>query len=199
MFSGIIEQIGEVREIYPKEKGKDFLIYSNLPSHEIKLGDSICLDGCCLTVTEINDKVLRFFASHETLSCTTLGQYCKGTKINLERSLQMNARLDGHFVQGHVESKGILKAKEKKGDSIEITIQLSKKLKSLVIPKGSIAVDGISLTINWIKDGQDHSLVGINLIPYTLDHTALCQKEIGQEVNLETDILGRYVKRMIHG
>jgi len=188
MFSGIIEGIGQVREILRREQGREFILYSNLPTHEMKVGDSISVDGCCLTLTSIDGKNFRVFVSHETLERTTFGQMNMGSRVNLERSIGVGDRLDGHVVQGHVEAVGILKAKEKKGDSLEITIEIPKKLKHLVIPKGSISLDGISLTINWIKDEKENSLMGLNLIPYTLEQTVLGQKENGQGVNLETDL-----------
>jgi riboflavin synthase len=188
MFTGIIESLGEVKEINESGTNKTFWIHSPL-SHQFTIDQSIAHDGVCLTVEEVRENRHRVTAVLETLEKTTLHKWKPGQCINLEQSLLPSKRLDGHFVQGHVDATGVCeKIKDKKG-SFELTFGFPKKFAPLVIEKGSISLNGISLTAFDVK--KDTFKVAI--IPYTWEHTNLQLLKEGDPVNLEFDIIGKYI------
>jgi riboflavin synthase len=190
MFTGIIEAIGEITEVESAENNKSFRVRSALAS-ELKPDQSLAHDGVCLTVEEIRDEIYKVTAVSETLDKTTLAGWKPGQKINLERALVAGSRLDGHFVQGHVDTKGRCeKIRDKKG-SIEISISFPKKFADLVIEKGSIALNGISLTVYNVS----RKSFTVTVIPYTMEHTNLSYLKKGDEVNLEFDMVGKYIQR----
>jgi riboflavin synthase len=192
MFTGIIESLGFIKEITAVGTNKIFWIESPLSSC-FKIDQSVAHNGVCLTVEDVKDNLHRVTAVDETLSKTDLNQWKIGTHINLERSLLPTNRLDGHFVQGHVDTTGTCtKIKDKVG-SYEFEIEFPKKFAELVIEKGSICVNGISLTAFDVKK---HSF-RVAIIPYTFEHTNLQFLKEGDKVNLEFDMIGKYILRKL--
>ena len=197
MFSGIIEKMGQVKVLKARSQGLDLCIHFSGLKRRLHLGDSVSVNGCCLTVTRLGKGSFWAFASHETLGKTNLRFLRLGDRVNLEPSMTLQSTLDGHMVQGHVEMMAPLVAKKYRGESLEIKIALPKTLATLVIEKGSIAVDGVSLTINAVRDVKNSVEVAINLIPYTQQATTLPEKKVGEFLNIETDGVGRYVARFL--
>lgn len=190
MFTGIIEATGTVEEIFTSGTNKSFWIGSPLSS-QLKVDQSISHNGVCLTVEETRVNSHKVTAVLETINKTDVGFWQQGSLVNLERCLQVNQRLDGHFVQGHVDTTAIITDKKNLDGSWQISFQFPEKFSPLVIEKGSIAVNGISLTVFNI------SLNGftVAIIPYTYEHTNLGHLEVGGLVNLEFDLLGKYIVR----
>lgn len=181
-----------------RDGGLAFRIQTALPTKEMRLGDSIAVNGCCLTVEQKDAHEFSVFLSEETLRCTTFRDAGKGQHVNLERSLLATSRLDGHVVQGHVEGIATLVATRSVGESIEWQVEIPALHRGALIPKGSIALQGVSLTINHLTDLPSRSvLVGINLIPHTLEKTNLSGFAAGHRLHLETDLFGRYAERLL--
>ncbi len=192
MFTGIIEATGIVKEVITNGSNRSFWVESPL-STEFKVDQSISHSGVCLTVEEIKGSSHRVAAIDETLKKTNLENWVVGTLVNIERCLAINGRLDGHFVQGHVDTTGkCLKRKEKNG-SWEFVIEFPKKFAGLIIEKGSICLNGISLTSFNVKKNR----FTVAVIPYTFDHTTIQQTIKGDLVNLEFDLLGKYITRRL--
>jgi len=162
---------------------------------DLKPGDSISVDGICLTITHIQAPCFRAEVSGETVRRTTLGSKKIHQKVNLERALRLNDRLGGHLVTGHVDEVGKISSIIPEGTSLKITFQISRRLAQYLVAKGSVSVDGISLTVNEV--GSDY--FSVNVIPHTTFHTSLETKKAGDEVNIETDIIGKYVEKLIAG
>lgn len=192
MFTGIIENLGHVREIYEQGTNKTFWIESPTSS-TFKTDQSIAHDGVCLTVEEVRGNQHRVTAVEETLKKTNLHQWKAGTHINLELSLLIGGRLDGHFVQGHVDATGVCKSIKNKNGSHEFKFEFPERFAALVIEKGSISLNGISLTVFDVK--KDSFKVAI--IPYTYEHTNLQYLQEKDEVNLEFDMVGKYILRKL--
>lgn len=192
MFTGIIESLGEVQEIHTIGTNKTFWIESPLSS-AFKPDQSVAHNGVCLTVEEVQGNKHRVTAVEETLKKTNLNDWIAGTHVNLELSLQTGNRLDGHFVQGHVDATGICKKIKDKDGSHEFEFEFPKKFAALVIEKGSISVNGISLTAFDVK--KDRFKVAI--IPYTFEHTNLQYLKESDYVNLEFDMIGKYILRKL--
>jgi riboflavin synthase len=190
MFTGIIEQTGIVQEVQNQGSNVSFWISSSL-SGELKVDQSLSHNGVCLTVEETRGDLYRVTAIDETLKKTNLGKWQKGTKVNLERCMQLNGRLDGHIVQGHVDCTATCTAVTEKEGSWEFSFIFPEKFASLVIEKGSITVNGTSLTC--FNVGIDTFTVAI--IPYTYDHTNIGMVQTGDQVNIEFDMIGKYVMR----
>ena len=190
MFTGIIEDIGIVKKISTKNKNKTFWIESSI-SAELKIDQSLSHSGVCLTVEEISANTHRVTAIAETLSKTNLNDWKEGDLLNLERCLQMNGRLDGHIVQGHVDATGICIDRKETGGSWEFTFKFPKKFSDLIIEKGSICVNGISLTAFNVKK----KTFSVAIIPYTFEHTNIRNVFSDSKVNLEFDIVGKYILR----
>lgn len=193
MFTGLVETIGTVAAIAVQPPGKRFTIDAPLVSEDAAIGDSISVNGCCLTVVAIDGTKLDFEAGEETLSRTNLGELVVGSGVNLERSLKAGDRLGGHYVTGHIDAVG--KLLERRDDSpwAHLRFELPSPYASQVASKGSIAVDGISLTV---VDAEANSFT-VALIPHTLEATTLGQRSVGDRVNLETDVLAKYVERSL--
>ena len=192
MFTGIIEKIGIVTDIISSENNISFWIKSPI-SDELNIDQSVAHNGVCLTVEEIIEGKHRVTAIQETLNKTNLKQLKKNSFINLERCLAMNGRLDGHLVQGHVDSVAIcLEIVEKQG-SWEYTFEFDPKFASLIIEKGSITVNGISLTLFDVTNQSFR----VAIIPYTYEHTNMKHLTLGDEVNVEFDLIGKYINRMM--
>ena len=190
MFTGIIEGAGIAKEVIFNGSNRTFWIESPL-SPEFKVDQSVSHSGVCLTVEEIKGSLHRVTAIYETLKKTNLDNWSVGSIINLEQSLALNGRLDGHFVQGHIDSTGnCINKKEKKG-SWEFEIEFPEKFAELIIEKGSICLNGISLTAFNVKKNR----FTVAIIPFTFEHTNIRQTEIGDMVNIEFDMLGKYINR----
>ncbi len=191
MFTGIIEALGIVKSIENQGSNTTFWISSSI-SAELKVDQSVSHSGVCLTVEAISGNVHRVTAIEETIKKTDLATWKTGKQINLERCLQMNGRLDGHIVQGHVDTTGLCTERNDLNGSWEYTFQFPEKYASLIIEKGSISLNGISLTIFNVS--IDTFTVAV--IPYTYEHTNLQQAEKGTIVNIEFDMIGKYVNRL---
>jgi riboflavin synthase len=191
MFTGIITDMGTVRRI-EKRGDTRFTIATSYPMAEIAIGASIACNGCCLTVVEKGDDSFLVEASAETLSKTTLGDWTEGTRINLERALKLGDELGGHLVSGHVDGVATIQAINPEGDSVRFTFKTPSSLARFIAPKGSVALDGTSLTVNEV----DGATFGVNIIPHTQAVTTWGHARQGQRVNIEIDMLARYVARL---
>lgn len=193
MFTGIVEGKGKILRVEYRGQAKRLTI--ELPFHltEVQLGDSISINGVCLTIVEKEGQAISFDLSGETIEKTLLGELKEGDSVNLERALRLTDRLGGHIVTGHIDGMGVITEKRKERDFINLKVKIPKSVSKYVVPKGSIAIDGISLTVNECR-GEE---VRITLIPYTLEKTTLMDKRVGDRVNMEADILGKYVERLL--
>lgn len=189
MFTGIIEELGVVASLAPREAGARIRLQAPIVAADIRAGDSIAVNGVCLTVTAFDDSRIEFDVIPETLSRSTLGALAAGAAINLEPSLRAGDPLDGHMVQGHVDGVGVVRSIESGAGGHVVTFEAGEELMPFVIPKGSIALDGVSLTVASVAGNR----FSVALIPTTLGATTLSQWRVGQCVNVETDILARTV------
>ncbi len=192
MFTGLIERVGKIVQLEAGAGGKKFCINAG-KDFELNLGDSVSVDGACLTVIKIEGEKFWIEASPETLKKTTLSQKKVGGEVNLERALRLSDRLGGHFVLGHIDGVGRVRKKTRRGEFLELEIEAPSELGKYLIEKGSIAVDGISLTINQVQG----NIFSVMLIPETLKRTTISQKKPGDKVNLEADIIGKYVEKLL--
>jgi len=190
MFTGIVETQGIIKKVIEKGANRTFWIKSPISS-KLKPDQSVAHDGACLTVEVVKGSQHRVTAIAETLSKTTLGDWQKGTTINLERCLTINDRLNGHFVQGHVDTSAVCLNKKEKGGSWEFSFQFSPEFATLIIEKGSISINGISLTIFNVTE----ITFDVAIIPYTFEHTNMNLVNRGQKVNIEFDMIGKYINR----
>ena len=190
MFTGLIESVGTVEELAPSAAGQRIRVSTNLAA-ELSPGDSLAVNGVCLTVVATCGGCVHADVSPETLRVTTLGNLKAGTRVNLERPLRADARIGGHFVQGHVDATGLIERLHQNGDSYWLTVRYPPMIAGYLVRKGSIAVDGISLTIAGLGDHQ----FDVQLIPFTFQHTNLQEARAEDAVNLECDMLGKYVVR----
>jgi riboflavin synthase len=190
MFTGIIESAGEIKQINASGSNKVFWITSNI-SAALQIDQSVSHDGVCLTVEELNGNMHRVTAIEETLKKTNLENWKKGGFVNLERSMLMNGRLDGHIVQGHVDTAAVCTYKKESGGSWEYQFEISKKFSHLIIEKGSISLNGISLTIFNVRKKSFR----VAIIPYTFEHTNIKNVLPGGSVNIEFDLIGKYIAR----
>ena len=191
MFTGIIQAVGRVRAVKPASGGMRVIIETGmLPLADVKVGDSIAIDGACLTVVAMSAAALEFDVSDETLGCT-LG-FTPGASVNLEKALRLADRLDGHLVSGHVDGVGIVASFDAVGDNRRLVIDAPPELARYVARKGSVAVNGVSLTVNAVEGARFE----INLIPHTLTATTLHAIRPAMKVNIEVDMLARYVERI---
>jgi riboflavin synthase len=191
VFTGIIEALGTVKSITRAAGGLRMGIEADIPMDEIKVGDSIAVSGACLTVVGFQDNIFAVDVAPETLSKTTIGQVKVEDRVNLERSLCLGDRLDGHFVTGHVDGVGVVRAKRPVANAILFAFGVPEALSRYIVEKGSVAVDGISLTVNACK----RSTFEVSIIPHTAKITSMGFKKVGDRVNIETDIIGKYVER----
>ncbi len=192
MFTGIIEEIGTVTSMVQSANGKLISISAHTVLEGTQAGDSICIDGVCQTVTQMGNDYFTAFASDVTLSITTLGTLKQGAKVNLERAMQLQGRFGGHFVQGHVDGTGTIVAVKKLPDGLSLMIDVPQSVSMFIVPKGSIAVDGISLTV--VQKGKT---IELYCIPETMANTTLSTKKRGDRVNLEVDIIAKYVYSIV--
>ncbi len=194
MFTGIVEEVGEVAQVQRKGKAALFGICARFAC-ELKGGESVNINGACLTALSVQPPIFWVEAVEETMERTNLGSLKVGDKVNLERALAATGRLGGHFVQGHVDGKGVVAQIQPRLRSQIMRFRCQKELTTFMVPKGSIAVDGVSLTV--VDCGEDWFTV--SLIPYTLEHTTLGIRKVGDVVNLEVDILAKYVGKLLSG
>ena len=188
MFTGIVEDTGRV-----VVGGARLVVQTALDLADTKLGDSIAVDGCCLTVVALEGANVSFDLGPETLAVTTLGALAAGSRVHLERAVRLQDRLGGHLVQGHVDAVGTVESAVKSGDALLVRVKAPREITRLTIHKGSIAVDGVSLTVNVVDD--DGFEVG--LIPHTLEVTKLGALVAGARVNLEADLVGKYIAKLV--
>jgi riboflavin synthase len=193
MFTGLVEGMGEITASSRQAEGLKLTVALPFPAAELALGDSVAVAGACLTVVEIGSKTLAFEVSPETLARTTLALKKVGDRVNLERALKLGDRLGGHLVTGHVDGKGSLKERREGADHFQLKFEMPAALSRYVIEKGSIAIDGVSLTVNTC---QGNSFT-VNIIPHTAQKTTLANLRVGDQVNLETDIIGKYVEKLL--
>ncbi len=193
MFTGLVEEVGTVVGARRTAAGLELAVAAERVTEELKAGDSVAVDGVCLTVVQQRARGFTVEVVAETLRRTTLGGYRPGRRVNLERALRSDARLGGHLVQGHVDDVGEVKSVTGGGQGRVMELTLPERLRPFVVPKGSIAVDGVSLTVARLRG----SSLEVWLVPFTLAHTTLGEKKPGDVVNLEVDIVGKYVARML--
>jgi riboflavin synthase len=195
MFTGIIEGMGIICGIRPAESGKRLIVEADFPLDGSKVGDSIAVSGACLTAVRIYGRRFEADLSPETLAKSTFNAARVGDRVNLERAMRLSDRLDGHLVTGHVDGVGTLRGRETTGNSLMLTIDVPSALVRYMILKGSLAVDGISLTLNAVSENR----VSVTVIPHTAAVTTVGVKAPGAPVNLEVDLIGKYVERFLFG
>lgn len=193
MFTGIIEEIGRIAGIEKKADSMVLTIEGKKVLENTIVGDSISTNGICLTITSLGETYFTADIMPETLSRTSLEKITTGTEVNLERALTLNKPLGGHMVQGHIDGTGILSSLEKKGNSLLITLHAEPSLLKYIVEKGSVALDGTSLTVIEAKETS----FTVSLIPQTMEDTILSKKKIGDRINIECDILGKYVEKLL--
>src|SRR5262245_29024158 len=197
MFTGLVEEIGLVQALRAsgRKEGQSLRITIKAPlaAKDAAIGDSIAVNGCCLTIVKKSKALLEFDAGEETLSRTNLGRLTKGSRVNLERSLQVGDRLGGHFVAGHIDGTGTLLQRRDERDWSSFVFRAGPRLLRQMASKGSIAVDGVSLTLVAVERDR----FSVALIPHTLANTTLGQLKVGDQVNLETDLLAKYVEKQL--
>ncbi len=193
MFTGLIESIGSIKSITPRS---NYLVIKVVPDHSFEnliLGESIAVSGPCLTVVSFDGKSFTVEASQETISLTTLGDMRAGQRVNLERALKADSRLGGHFVSGHIDGMMKIKRVDKVGKSLQVAVALPEQYAAYVVDKGSVAVDGISLTVTKV----DKDSFTVNLIPETQARTTWGDLRVGDEINVEFDLIGKYIIRFL--
>lgn len=193
MFTGIVEEVGEIRGIKKGEKSSILSIKANKVIEDVKLGHSICTNGVCLTVTNIYGNIFDADVMAETLRRSNLGELKVGSKVNLERALSAKGRFGGHIVSGHIDGVGKIVSLEKEDNAIWVTIGAKENILQYIVEKGSIAIDGISLTVAYVDD----KVFKVSVIPHTGKETILLSKTIEDTVNLECDVIGKYVEKLL--
>ncbi len=195
MFTGIVEEVGRVLSLERVGEGWELTVGAEKVLDGTHLGDSIAVEGTCLTVTELGECGFIVGLAPETLARTQLGDLESGDPVNLERSLPVDGRLDGHFVQGHVDGTGVIRRFTPEDDSLWVEVEASPEILRYLVPKGYVAVDGVSLTVVEV----DETSFTFMLVAYTQTHISLPEKRVGARVNLEVDILGKYIEKLIGG
>lgn len=195
MFTGLIEEKGLLKEKLATGDGFQFTIEANIIMPDLEIGSSIAVNGCCLTVVKINKNTFSVDTIEETLNKTNLGLLKPGMKVNLERPLSADARLGGHFVLGHIDTVGKVEVIKELSNSHWITISFPDKFKHYLIYVGSVAIDGVSMTVAELDDNT----FSVGIIPHTWKETIFADKKVGDTVNLEFDVLGKYVERIMEG
>jgi riboflavin synthase len=193
VFTGIIEAVGTLTSLEPRGEVVRVEVEAGRASGGVRIGDSVAVNGCCLTVTAIADERLAFEAVKETLEKTSLGDQREGARVNLERAMRADGRLDGHIVQGHVDGTGRVRVFERRWDDVRLEVACGPEIARYLVPKGSVAIDGVSLTVVSASDDA----FDVALIPHTLAETNLGDRASGERVNLEADVLGKYVVRYL--
>ena len=189
MFTGLIEDVGKIATLRLRNGSAVVTVRTKLPVEKMAMGASVAVNGACLTVVKKLKNAFTVDVSPETLACTDLGALKPGSLVNLEQPMRLNERLGGHLVTGHVDGVGTVVMIEKQGEFTIFTFQVAKELGRLLVSKGSVAVDGISLTVNQCRPRR----FAVAIIPFTLEHTNLQGRRVGDKVNIETDLIGKYV------
>lgn len=192
MFTGLVEGTGRIRDARLSGGDMNIAIMPLFDMSDCRTGDSVAVNGVCLTVTEMNDGLLMMYASGETVSRTTIGSLTQGAEVNLERALRLSDRLGGHIVSGHVDGIGKIAEKKQVKRSWLVGVAIDENLSRYTIEKGSITIDGISLTINVCQKGYFE----VNIIPETGASTTLLKKKVGDMVNIETDLIAKYIEKL---
>lgn len=192
MFTGIIEETGVVKKIQKGANCSVFTIQGNIIFQDLHLGDSVAVNGICLTAASISGTTFCADVMHETLNRSSLGRLTCGSPVNLERALSVNGRFGGHMVSGHIDGVGIIRKIRQDGNAIWYTISAEKKILRYIVEKGSVAVDGISLTVATVTAGD----FSISTIPHTVKSTVLLTKKTGDPVNVENDVIGKYIEKL---
>lgn len=196
MFTGLVEKVGTIDQIIDSEGMRKLVVRSDeADNYATQLGESISVNGCCLTVTAFDAQTMAFDVSFESLDKTNLGNLKVASSVNLERALRVGDRLGGHMVSGHVDGRGRLDRVEKKEGGWDVYISLPRELSSYIIPKGSITLDGVSLTVNQVDDQDKACVIRLTLIPATIAHTTFKDLSIGWPINVEVDLVGKYLER----
>lgn len=193
MFTGLVAELGTVQNLVRQGNSYHLTVAAKKVMDNLKIGDSVAVNGCCLTVVRMDDGGFTADVMPETVRLTNIGGLAAGSKVNLERTLRLCDGLDGHIVSGHVEGLGTIVGQRPEGIAVVTTIGCSSDLLKYIIKKGSIAIDGISLTVTEVTENS----FSVSLIPHTAKMTTLGFKKVGDKVNLETDIIGKYVERML--
>lgn len=193
MFTGIIEEIGEIKSIKRGTKSAQLTIKGKIVTSDSKIGDSIAVNGVCLTATTINGDEFTADVMAESMRRTALGSLKAGSRVNLERAMAAGGRFGGHIVSGHIDGTGVVSKLEKEDNAVWVTIDTEAKILRYIIEKGSIAIDGISLTVAYVDD----KCFKVSIIPHTASETTLLTKAPGDTVNLENDVIGKYVEKLI--
>lgn len=194
MFTGIIEEVGEIKNIRHGAKSAQLTICGPVVTSDSKVGDSIAVNGVCLTATSINGNVFTADVMAESMRRTSLGQLSTGSKVNLERAMAAGGRFGGHIVSGHIDGTGIIKEFKKEDNAVWVTVSADEKILKYIIEKGSITIDGISLTVAYVDD----LCFKVSIIPHTASETTLLAKKTGDVVNLENDVIGKYVEKLLN-
>jgi len=195
MFTGLIEDLGTVRELQRQSSRVRLAVDTAIPAAELQLGESIAVNGICLTVVAIGGGGFLADVSPETLERSTLGALAAGSRVNLERALRLSDRLGGHLVSGHVDAIATISERVQDRNAVRFTFRMPAEVNRFVAEKGSVAIDGISLTVNAVTEDS----FAVAVIPHTLAMTTLQEKKSGDRVNIETDLLARYVARLLEG
>ena len=193
MFSGIVEEMGAITVLKKALAGAKLTILASTVMGDLKVGDSVSVNGICLTVVSRSERDFSVEVSPETLSITTLGNYPVGMPVNLERAMKLNERIGGHLVAGHVDGVGVIRNRRQDANAIMLTIEAPQQILRYCVVKGSVTVDGISLTINDVNDNG----FSVAIIPHTAKVTTLGLKQVNDSVNLESDLIGKYVERLL--
>ena len=193
MFTGIIEGLGTITGVRPSGQGKRLTIQSDFSLQGTRVGDSIAVNGACLTAVHLADRRFEADVSPESVARTTLAEAHTGERVNLERALRLSDRIDGHLVAGHVDGTGVISSRQPAGNAVVVTVVVPEELARQMIIKGSVAVDGVSLTINTL----DARSFAVAVIPHTSVLTTIGFKQTGERVNIETDLIGKYVEKFL--
>ena len=194
MFTGIVEEVGTIVTISKGAQSSKLTLQGKVIFEDMHIGDSIAVNGVCLTVTEKTANTFTVDVMAETLRRSSLGTLSKGSKVNMERAMAANGRFGGHIVSGHIDGTGTIESFVKEDNAVWVTIAAPSKLLKYIIEKGSITIDGISLTVAYV----DNQCFKVSLIPHTAANTTLLTKKAGDMVNLENDIVGKYIDKLLH-
>ena len=193
MFTGLVETTGTIHRLERKDRDLHLTVRASLEPPALKIGESIAVDGVCLTVVSLQDDAFTLDVSEETVSRSTLGQRRQGDEVNLERALRLGDRLGGHLVSGHADGTGRMAARQRRGESLVFKVEIPPELSRYIIEKGSIAVNGVSLTVNRCEGRQFE----VNVVPHTARASTLGNLKMGDVVNIEVDLIGKYVEKFV--
>ena len=193
MFTGLVAELGTVEKLARQGESYHLTVAAKKVMNNLKIGDSVAVNGACLTVVQMDDNAFTADVMPETVRLTNIGSLHAGDRVNLERTLRLCDGLDGHIVSGHVEGLGTIVSQRQEGIAVVVTFAAESRMLKYILPKGSIAIDGISLTVTEVTE----TCFSVSLIPHTAKETTLGFKTVGDKVNLETDIIGKYVERML--